>query len=216
MQITKEFYKNELAEFHRRFGEEIETYVKAEYLDNLAQCERILVVGCGSGKEVEYLSARNKRASVIGVDFMVEPILYARAKYPSLKEQFVVGDYYSLGELFEGQFDAIVANAAFVHLLERKDLQERIMPAISQRLRPGGLAFLRLLDRPAVLERQQFDITPEFQGRPRWFVYYSEEELCEIALQIRLSVVKRKTHPHDRFPGTSWSCVLLEKTIAAS
>jgi SAM-dependent methyltransferase len=210
---TNEFYASEQIEFFRRFGQQLEPYVE-KYLDSFKLCRRVLVLGCGAGKEAYYLhrNRSNPDFQIIALDLITEPILYARETYPEIREQFLIGDLYSLPDLLDGEFDGIVANAALVHLLEIEDLRDRVMPSIWNRLHPGGLAFIRLLYKPDVPGGTEYSATDEFPNKPRKFTYYSEEELCQIAESAGFKVLRRSTESFRKAEiKVWWPCVLLQK-----
>ncbi len=135
------YYSKNAIAFHRKYGDLLELEVK-HYLDYFSG--RVLVLGCGSGKEVDYLATHN--CDVYGIDLSDEAIQIARSLYPRIWNRFRVEDFYDLPFLSKGNYDGIVANAAFVHLLERDDLDNMIF-AMASRLKSGGLGFIRLIDK---------------------------------------------------------------------
>lgn len=122
-----------------------------DFLDMLSG--RILVIGCGSGKEVAYLSEDRLpqgRCDVFGIDFSPEAIQFAQEEHPYLADRFSVGDLYDLDTLLNGKFDGIVANAVLLHLLERSDMPS-ILQKMRGRLKKGGLCFIRLIEKEEIL-----------------------------------------------------------------
>ncbi len=212
-EVLRRFYTNRASQFHQRFGDpdEIELTVK-QGLSELRQCRKVLVVGCGSGKEVHELMRNNSRASIIGIDLMAEPILYARSRYAS-REDFLVADYYGMSSMFDYKFDGLVANAAFVHLLERSDLDE-ILLAVNSVLEPGGLAFIRLLEKGNIQEELHF--APQFYDVPRWFVYYHDSEVAAFAERNDFAIIWRNTTRHALYQGINWLSYVLQKAATAS
>lgn len=226
--ITHQYYVGHAQEFHEMFGHTPEPYVR-EHLDLLKG--RTLVLGCGSGKEVEHLSRQKRCSELIGVDFSPEAIRLARTQCTNSMARFIMADFYDLEHIEEGQYDSIVANAAFVHLFEREDMSG-MLDHIWKRLRPGGLCFIRNLykeleGRPI---DQDYDASLQRFKNPRWFVYYSRTYLATLASRTGfliedeateaiskecgftdLSIVMRKGFPHEEFDGVYWPTILLVK-----
>jgi glycosyltransferase involved in cell wall biosynthesis/SAM-dependent methyltransferase len=232
--ITHEFYVTYAAHVHQRVGFTLEKEVKA-HLDLLRG--RTLVLGCGSGKEVDHLASKRPDDQVLGVDFSPEAIALAKSSLPKLAERFVVGDLYDMEALFDGTFDSIAANAALVHLLKRDDL-ELVLRMIWDKLSPGGRAFIRALYKEAESGplKEGIDYQDKRWNAPRWFVYYSRDELVAMSRHIGFNVLDRETRdiavtllglshealsdalskgfPHDELENAYWSCILLEKPLA--
>lgn len=192
-QITHQFYVTHAEEFHERFGggklkaKPLEPYVR-KFLRQLRGMT--VVVGCGSGKEVEYLSRKGQCAELYGVDFSPEGIKLARSEYPDINARFIVADFYDLEYIVDGKCDSIAANAAFVHLFERDDMLT-ILKRISNKLKPGGLCFIRNLykeDEEGNPVNHDYFPSPDRWYDPRWFVYYSRTYLVELAKSVDLFV----------------------------
>lgn len=234
--LTHEFYVTYAPHIHRRVGFALENEVKA-HLDLLRG--RTLVLGCGSGKEVDHLARKRPDDQVLGVDFSAEAIALARSSFPELASCFLVGDLYDLEALFDGTFDSIAANASLVHLLKHDDL-ELVLRMIWNKLSPGGRVFIRALYKEGEsgpLKEGIDDLDPRWATR-RWFVYYSRTELVEMSRGIGFDVLDRETRdiaatelelspealsdaltkgfPHDELKNAYWSCILLEKRTAGS
>lgn len=221
--LTHTFYNAEAEAFDLRYGDELEPYV----IGHLGLTTgSTLVLGCGSGKEVEHLSKGRPQDYILGVDSSHVAIKLARKKRKA--GRFMLGDFYDLDlpEFADPMyFQSVVANAAFVHLLKRDDL-DAILKKIWQRMPEGGVLFLRCLykevERKAV--NQEVD-----KYSPRWFVYYSPIELAErcrkagFGIDIKATdqivgscgfnrqLARQKGVPHRSAPDTYWSCVLARK-----
>ena len=197
--VTHDFYITNGRDFHQRFGRNLnEQYVK-DHLEKLSG--RCMVLGCGSGKEIEFLLERGACEEVYGVDFSPVAIELARERlqvvYGSrpgkdrkpLDEVLLVDDFYDLEHLVEGQFDCIVANAAFVHLCEVNDLS-KMLGSIWEKLSPGGVCFMRGLyrERDGVPMPCHYHESKERFHDIRWFVYYSRKRLVELAESQGFSV----------------------------
>lgn len=90
--------------------------------------ERILDLGCGTGKLTQALARAG--ASVLGVDASPDMLAEARAAYPELEFAFERGEALP----YEGEFDAIFSNAALHWMPRAGDVARGMFAA----LRPGG------------------------------------------------------------------------------
>jgi len=198
------FYTNNASSFHSKFGELLENDVK-EYLNKFEN--KVLVLGCGSGKEVNYLY--NKNCDVTGIDFSVQAIHLAKKLYPHLWNRFFVDDYYNIEHFQSGYYNGIVANASFVHLSEKNDLATMVKK-IKNRLCIGGLGFIRVLEK----ENKDFEYDKKFSDRVRFFTYFSLEYIEKICEQENLKIIKNNSkipHAHYADDGVYWNSVLFEK-----
>jgi len=199
--VTEEFYGRNAPYFHQRFGDHLEKEVQTALA---AIHGRVLVLGCGSGKEVRYLADHGQDAQ--GIDFSDEAIFLARSLSPQLWNRYHVEDMYNIATFESGQFDGIVANAVFVHLLERSDLQ-LMMDAAASRLAPNGLLYVRLLEKLG--KTQEYD--NHLFRRPRWFVYYSSSELEASAKTAGLQVLETERMAHAQYGDVFWVSVMCQQ-----
>lgn len=232
------YYTQHARAFVDRF-DSLEVEVQ-RHLDGFAG--NVIVLGCGAGKEVRYLWKNQRVDNVIGLDLSPDCIVRARSLGATLrndcnldislqqvKVSFRIADFYDLRfHTSRGGADGIVANAAFVHLVQRSDFVH-LLQLVHEALKPGGQFFLRLLDRPEIPERQHYHASRDRFYSERWFVYFSPEEVRtaakkqgfiidevltdQIAKERSLSVptVKTQGFPHQEFAGVYWPTFLLRK-----
>lgn len=201
---THSFYDSQAIPFDSRFGALLEPEVQD---DLRAFSGRVLAIGCGSGKEVEFLSRIG--CDAYGMDFSPDAIVLAKQRLPGMEERFFVEDIYNLDTVLDGEFDGIVANAILLHLLERSDMLP-MLKAIRRRLKVGGIAYVRLIDKPTVPEQQQMD--DNLFGKARWFVYFNRDQLKALAEEAGFTVTKLEVRPHARVGhlGVFWISALLK------
>lgn len=225
--IIHKYYVVHANAFHKKFGDQPEIYVK-KYLDLMFG--DTMVLGCGTGKEVAHLYRHVSRSEPRGIDFSTEAIRLARFEHSQIADHLWVADFYDLDCFTENNVDSIVSNAAFVHLLQREDMEE-MLRKIWNALRRGGVCFLRVLykEHNELAVDEEYDAWVErFRGE-RWFVYYSREYLAQLAQSIGFSVnesvtkdiartcnfdidtVITKGFPHMQYEGVYWPTLLLEK-----
>jgi len=173
------FYSSTAIAFHKKYGYTLEPNVK-KFLKEFKG--EVLVVGCGSGKEVDYL--QKHQCEAYGIDFCFEAIKIAKILYPELWDRFSVEDLYNIGFYDEDTFDGVVFNAALIHLLEKKDLSS-ILTDTKRILKPDGLCFIRVLRKDGV--DQDEDYGP-FE-LPRDFVYYTKQEIYEHCRRLDFKIV---------------------------
>jgi len=234
--LTHEFYVTFAQQFHQRFGFLLEREVKA-HIDQMTG--NTLVIGCGSGKEVDYIVRCRPNSMVYGIDFSHVAIELARMEHPHLEDRFLLGDFYDLDYILPGQFDSIVANAAFVHLYNRNDLDE-LLRKIWGKLTDGGQCFLRGLykEKNGIHMMEEIDDSSghiEEWKTSRWFVYFSRADLAEhcrnvgfevlddITLEIarrecgisgkQLKMIRDKGFLHSQHKGVFWPTLIMRKTL---
>jgi SAM-dependent methyltransferase len=195
--ITHQYYVKHAEKFHLRFGDTPELYVQ-KHLNLLKG--RAIVLGCGSGREVEHLSKLGRCSDLYGVDFSPEAIRLARSERSDSRAKFIVADFYDLEHIVDcivkGEVDSIAANATFVHLFERQDMS-KMLHCIWKKLRPGGLCFIRNLYRENEIDGNPADDhthgTKDRFNDDRWFVYYSRAYLAELAKDAGFIVDNKAT-----------------------
>lgn len=97
----------------------------------LARGDRVLDVGCGTGRLAEWMAA-SIGPGVVGIDPLPERITLARARAPGLR--FEVSRAEDLAAFPGGSFDAVIASAVF-HWVEDKP---KALAEFARVLRPGG------------------------------------------------------------------------------
>jgi len=199
-QTLQLYYSKNAISFHKKYGDHLEIDVK-NFLNSMRG--KVLVLGCGSGKEVNYLASLGVDA--YGIDMSDEAIQLARNSYPALWKHFRVEDMYNLNLNYGNTYDGIVANAVFVHLLERKDIF-LMFQSIKESLTEGGLGFVRLIHKEDIIE--EYD---KYQSSVRWFVYYSLEDIETICQSLNLKIVKKECVPHVQYPHVMWVSILFQK-----
>ncbi len=199
--LTHQFYVTYAEQFDYRFGFTLEREVK-EHLKIM--CGKTLVVGCGSGKEVEYISQHIDVKTVYGLDFSHVAIELAKKRLPELADQFLLGDFYDLDQIIQGKLNSLIANASFVHLYNREDIDD-LLKIIHSKLDVGGYLFLRCLykeknGKPIDSEIDDSKVHLTEWKSKRWFVYYSRADLVKrcknCGFEIVDDVITKFAHEH--------------------
>jgi ubiquinone/menaquinone biosynthesis C-methylase UbiE len=123
--------------------------------------DRVLDVGCGTGRLAEWIAGRVGSA-VVGVDPLPERIALARARAPALR--FEVGRAEDLGAFADASFDAVCLSAAF-HWVED---QPRALGEAARVLRPGGRLGITTLARELRRQGTVARVVASVLARPPW------------------------------------------------
>lgn len=130
---------------------------------------RVLDLGGGPGRYALWLAERGHRVTL--ADLSPALLALARAKVAAavaggLVEEIVEADARDRSRWADGAFDAALALGPFYHLPDPAD-RERAAAELARVLRPGGLAFVALMPRYALLRRALEDgvFVSELPGR---------------------------------------------------
>ena len=100
------------------------------------QFENCLEIGCGTGKNTEWLKTKGKK--ILAVDLSEEMLAVARNKGCNQIVQFIKTDINADWDFTHEQFDLIVCSLVLEHI----ENINRIMRLISERLKPGGTLYI--------------------------------------------------------------------------
>jgi trans-aconitate 2-methyltransferase len=133
---------------------------------HLQGTERVLDLGCGSGKVTAEIAARVHQGTVVGVDSSAEMIAFASAHFRRPHLRFETGDVRRL--MFRQEFDLVVSFNALHWIPE----QEEALRSIRSALKPDGLAQLRLV--PAGKRKSLENVIEETRLSSSWAHYFQE------------------------------------------
>jgi len=128
--------------------------------------ERVLDLGCGSGKVTAEIAARVHKGTVVGVDSSAEMIAFASAHFRRPNLRFETGDVRRLP--FREEFDLVVSFNALHWIPE----QDEALRSIRSTMKPDGLAQLRLV--PAGERRSLESVIEETRLLSGWARYFQE------------------------------------------
>lgn len=139
--------------------EELKAYVKEK--------EKVLDLGCGTGRLYEIFSAQG--GDYTGIDFSEKLIQIAKEKYG---DKFVLGDILNLPFPNEN-FDSVWAIASLHHIPTKK-FRKKVLDHIRRVLKPGGKVVATCWK---IKSFPRKDVYIPFHGRKRYYHVFSKREL---------------------------------------
>jgi ubiquinone/menaquinone biosynthesis C-methylase UbiE len=100
------------------------------------RCKRILEIGCGTGKNTEWLQSITDE--LLAVDLSDKMLSVAKSKISSAHVQFLQADITQPWDFAKGSFDLVTFSLVLEHI---SDL-ESILQKVSHALAPGGKVYI--------------------------------------------------------------------------
>ncbi len=194
--LTIETYRSGFDVYEERtpnqVGSEVAAWIEA-FIHELPEHARVLEFGSATGRDARFL--RERGITVLCTDVVDEAV--ARLKADGFE-----AEYYDFRETppqsWIGAFDGFYANGVFVHATEADFIKN--VQTISTLLKPHGvLAF-------SLKEGAGEEVSTEKMDMPRYFKYYSEEEVRNILASFPFEFVSL-TYTHDK----KWMRFILKK-----
>lgn len=167
--------------------------------------QKVLDLGCGSGVQAKRLF--DLGLEVIGLDLSPKMITEARKKVPGGK--FIVGDMTKL-QFNTNSFNGVYARASLLHI--RKSLMPKVLRAICQILKSGGVLYL------AVKEgKGEGEVTDTLHDKKvtRFFSFFKKRELEDFLENAGFKIIKSLRFQKDE-ASTTWLQVLARKNLKIS
>jgi len=167
--------------------------------------DRVVDLGCGSGRLLNLIAQWNQSVNFTGVDLAPNMLAKAReqAEARSLSNvNYSEGDFSTLSHIEDKSVDAVISSMALHHLPDRDSLT-RCFTAIGRVLRPGGALYLmdfgRLRSRRAieifvskVARTEPASVTQDYQAS-LLAAYTPEDFFCEIERLQRSEISLHRT-----------------------
>jgi len=208
LEKTKQDYNKIAQEFSAtrwRIWEETEFL----FNDYVMPGDKVLDLGCGNGRFFEFL--RDKDINYIGVDFSEKLIEFAKEKYPKVK--FQVADALNL-PFPNNYFDKIYSIAVLQHI-PSEEFRRQFLKEARRILKPNGFLILTVWKPESKKNLNLFfkdtalKLTGKFERgdtfRPwgnkdaeRYFHYFSEKELVNLAEKTMFKIIKQGITTNER------------------
>lgn len=130
---TIQYYAQNADEIAVRY-ESIVNGMAMHFARAFSQGNRILDIGCGSGRDMSYLHRLGK--AVYGIDATPELVEHAQALHPELRGRVSCHALPSDSIPFGGDFDGVLCSAVLMHI--PLDHQRGVASFIQRCLTPGG------------------------------------------------------------------------------
>ena len=170
-----------------------------EFISLIPKDAKILDIGCGSGRDVQYFLDYNLNPT--GIDISHEMINEAKTRVPN-------GDFKKMDmrnlKFKENTFDALWACASLLHI-SRKELP-KVLQNLNKIIKPNGILFIALKEgEGSKIIREQ-----KYKDLPRLFVYYNKSEIEKLINENGFSIIKSEIEKGTE--KTNWINILCKKS----
>ena len=165
--------------------------------------KKVLDLGCGPGRDLVHFV--EKGFVVTGIDLSNAFVALAKQKVP--QATVVEGDILDLP--FDGDsFDGVWASASLVHF--KKEDCFRALQEIYRVLVLSGIAYISIKEG----QGEEIVTDPSLGDALRFFSYYTEDELCDMAREVGFTVISRSQKESQRtgaLKKVNWVVLFLRK-----
>ncbi len=191
--MAKEYCKITSAKGDRVFQEKMMDITLDHLSKDMVDNARIIDLGCGDGRDSDYFYS--KGIDVVGIDLSKSMIELARKKHPMIA--FFKEDMRDT--VFpDGTFQAAWASASIINM-PKSDLS-KIESEVHRVLDPRGIFAFSV----KIGDKEGFEDENIIEGYPRYFSYYTLEEL-EQRLNL-FEIVESKKYPGELFENEFLYC----------
>ncbi len=169
---------NKYAQVYIRYTyDKILQYEMSEFLRRLPEAPKILDLGCGAGRDMEFF--KEDGCDVVGIDI-------AEALLKAVKEKGLTAKKMDMRKLTfkKDTFDGIWCMASFADIA--KEDNEKVVKQIHKVLKPNGIVFVATKEG----EGEQFIKKKKYENSPRFYALYKAPELQEVFKDNGFEVLK--------------------------
>jgi glycine/sarcosine N-methyltransferase len=123
---------------------------------------RILDLGCGTGEHATLLAS--KGFEVLGIDQSPSMLEQAREAVVDPKVQFLSGDITEVAQLASGSFGAAICLGNTLPHIQEVERLRALAVGLRERLAPGGVFVLQILNYEKIFARGQRYLPPTFRS----------------------------------------------------
>ena len=190
---TKEFYNKAASAYVVRNFHRIRVEVLEKFLEMLPGKDKVLDVGCSTGRDMMWLKARGIK-EVYGVDFAEEMIKIAK-KY--VEGKFKVSDVTKGLDYKDDWFDGVVCLGTLGNI--PKDKAGDVVKEIYRVLKPGGVVVITVKEG----DREYLEVTnkygAEYMNLPRRMSLYYQADLKRLMRAAGFKVKESGTFSDDNY-----------------
>jgi len=196
--ITRQTYDQIASDYSARIDELVSNTWVGEYEQQLLDrfrlmtpisTPRILDIGCGNGKDTDYL--RKKGAIPVGIDY--SRAMLEEARKPAQDNRLCQMDMRNLG-FANGVFDGVWANGCIYHV-PKIDLIP-VLKEVRRVLKPSGVFSFNV--KTGTGERLE-ESPRSFTGGARFYAYYTDQEMRGSLRAADFKVLETREYPQRIF-----------------
>jgi ubiquinone/menaquinone biosynthesis C-methylase UbiE len=197
-QQTKETYNKISSDYSSKINKLISDSWVGEFEKNLLNKfllmikiskPKVLDIGCGNGKDTYFF--QQKGCSAVGIDFSEGMLKEAQNLFAHCK--FHQMDMRNL-EFSNDLFDGIWANGCIYHV-SKKDFV-KVLKEVIRVLKSSGIFSFNF----KIGTSEKIEKNPQsYEGNPRFYAYYTIEEMKKILEQVGFEIIKIKPYPKKIF-----------------
>ena len=205
---TKQDY-NEIAQEFSATRWQVWKGIEFLFNDYVMPGDKVLDLGCGNGRFFELL--KDKDVNYIGVDFSEKLIEIAKEKYPKIK--FQVADALNLP--FPNNYFDKIYSIAVLHHIPSQEFRMQFLKEVRRILKPNGFLiltvwkpeskknlnlFLRDTGLKLIGKLEKGDTFRPWGNKDaeRYFHYFSEKELVNLAERSMFKIIKQGITANER------------------
>jgi len=183
---THEVYSKYAKEYAESTFPNLLQYQLTQFISYLPKDAKVLDVGCGSGKDVDYLTEEG--FDVLGIDYSLEMIEEAKKLVP--KGKFKVIDMMEL-EFEDESFDGIWSCASLLHI--PKEFAHGVLTKFHDILKSEGTMFIAVKEG----EGERMVEYPQTNHEPRFFAFYRQPEFEGLLDKAGFEIISSFTEDDD-------------------
>jgi len=195
LEKTYEVYSKYAKEYAETTFPNLLQYQLTQFTSYLEKGAKIIDVGCGSGKDVDYLTEEG--FEVVGIDYSKEMIDEAKERVPN--GNFVVQDMAKL-EFDDKTFDGVWCCASILHIPKENVFD--ILKGFNRVLKPEGVMYLAVIEG----EGERMVEFPQSKNMPRFFAFYKQREIEELLEGAGFKILTAYTEEDDNHTWINVFC----------
>lgn len=180
---TIETYDQIAVEYAQKNLEYLDPTELDRFISYLPKSGSILDVGCGNGRDANYLQANG--FTVIATDLSRQLLKEAKKLYPGLQTQQMDMRRLSFDE---STFDGVLANASLLHL-EKQDVP-LTLSGFNRVLKQDGMCLIIVKQGKG----DMFVVEEKSSNMPRYFIYFQPDEIRELMEQAGFEILESYTY----------------------